>query len=225
MTSSEREELIVAHIPFAKNVAKKMLCYIPKNVVDGDDIISQALLGLVYAANTYDEKYGTRFAVFAEARIKGCVQDYLRDLDHLPKEERRRTKRELRTIDKYVSEQNREVSQEEIEENLGITIREQSSLHQNLIPMISVGIDGNVTDNIDYQESCPENIYFNKNDSYNIKKAIENMEERRVLILALYFGKGIQMKKIGEVLNVTEARISQIIHECIDTFESVISSQ
>jgi len=212
-----RNKLVTDNLGFARMVAGRMLATIPKQAVDQNDVYAQAYLGLIYAADKFDQDFEVEFVNFAYKRIKGCIQDYLRSIDHLPKADREVLRNYEKDLVLLRQELGRSLTSTDIEDRFGISPETQGRIAHGMIATVSVGmsapwsenIPGKASDSPGWQYEYGENVEW-------FKTQILGLPPRERLIFALYFGFNVQMKEIGRIMGVTEARISQLVKWSIE---------
>src|SRR5215471_19390556 len=92
VSAASNNRRIVAGLPFVESLARRMASTMP-NSIDIGDLVQDGVLGLIDAANRFDEDRGIKFETFAERRVRGAMIDALRK-DAWPRGVRRQ-RREL----------------------------------------------------------------------------------------------------------------------------------
>jgi RNA polymerase sigma factor for flagellar operon FliA len=186
---------------------------------DYEELIHYGLLGLIEAVDHFDPKFNTRFSTYASLRIRGRIRDYLRASDWMPRTARKRINLIQQTIATLSNESLRAPSEEEIAARIGTDVRE---VRQGLSDMnrILVSLDMMVTtpeDDEPLEEIVCDDSQANPADALEreclveeMGNAIRELPEREQLVLSLYYNEELTFKQIGEVLNVTEARVCQL---------------
>ncbi len=217
-----RDRLILTYAPLVKYVAGRLGSGLPAHVDEGD-LVSYGLLGLIGAIERYDPDRDVKFETYAIARIKGSIIDELRSLDWVPRSVRSRA----RDIERAVAELERRLmrapTDEEIAGKLGITQEElDESLSQisrssiaALDELWTVSTSGGdqvaLIDTIeDTQGPEPQSALAQVEQKEAIGEAISRLPEREKLVVTLYYYEELTLREIGEVLGVTESRISQL---------------
>src|SRR5579884_1902654 len=90
--AASQNRRIVAGLPFVEALARRMAATMP-NSIDIGDLVQDGVIGLIDAAQRFDESRGIKFETFAERRIRGAMIDALRK-DAWPRGVRRQ-RREL----------------------------------------------------------------------------------------------------------------------------------
>jgi RNA polymerase sigma factor for flagellar operon FliA len=235
MSENVNEELIIQYQQTKDDSLKVKLVekygYIVKTIVrqmqsayvrdkDIEDIVSEGFCAMLKAFDTYDADKNVKFETYVSIRVRGAAIDYLRKLDWTP----RRVKKNEKLLDKAHSEMftilGRHPTEEELAGHMGITIEElrKMTLEVDKGNVISLNEMLYETE----QTSIGEEI-FSDNNIYNPEKSLEKKElydimytaiqelsEREKTIISLYYNKNLKIREIAYVLNISEARVSQI---------------
>jgi RNA polymerase sigma factor FliA len=216
-----RDHLILTYAPLVKYVAGRMSSALPAHVEE-TDLISYGLLGLISAVERFDPDRGIKFETYAVARIKGSIIDELRSLDWVPRSVRARAREIERKSAELENKLQRAPTDEEMAEALHLGIDE----FQNAITQISnssiVALDEmwtvssggeplSLIDTIgDTRPSNPAELLDVTELRETLADAIARLPEREKIVVALYYYDGLTLREIGEVLGVTESRVSQL---------------
>jgi RNA polymerase sigma factor FliA len=216
-----RDRLILTYAPLVKFVAGRVGASLPAHV-DEQDLVSYGLLGLIGAIERFDPDREIKFETFAMARIRGAIIDELRSLDWVPRSVRTRARQIERAIAVLERELMRAPTDEEIAKKLGITGEElEESLHEisrtsvaALDELWSPSGSGDqiaLIDTIkDETEPDPEMSLEQSEVREALAEAISSLPEREKLVVTLYYYEELTLREIGEVLGVTESRVSQL---------------
>lgn len=186
--------------------------------VDTDELYSAACLGLVESFKRFDKSKNVEFKVFAERRIKGAILDALRQMDILPRNLRAKIKSLETKIAELSSKLGRKPDPEEIAEYTNIELDEVFNLLQTLennqvISLNNSVGDDNDTDLVDFIKGeflNPEEAIEKKELIDLLTDAIDKLNEKEKAVITLYYYEELTMKEIGQVLNISESRTSQI---------------
>jgi RNA polymerase sigma factor FliA len=213
---SERDYLITSHLPKVKYIADRIAAKLPPSV-ERDDLYGAGVVGLIDAVERYDPSRGIAFTTFAEMRVRGAILDNLRALDWASRSTRRRA-REVQAVSAEIEqEKGRPAEEEEVTERLKISL---SELHETLQDIRGLSIttldDRDEETGLSISEMVADksvSALDKLEDSQRRKllaKAIDKLPERERQVIALYYLEELTMKEIGEVLGVTESRVSQL---------------
>ncbi|MGI8557406.1 MAG: RNA polymerase sigma factor WhiG [Solirubrobacteraceae bacterium] len=217
-----RERLVVAYSPLVKYVAGRMAAGLPAHV-DEADLISYGLVGLIAAIERFDLQREIRFETYAITRIKGAILDELRAIDWVPRSVRARARAIERANAKLEAGLRRVPTDEELAADLEITVEEfrasllaianssVTALDELWATSDATGDGISLLDTIeDHSAPDPERIADQNELKDRIADAISRLPEREKLVVALYYYENLTLREIGEVLGVTESRVSQL---------------
>ena len=216
-----RERLVVAYSPLVKYVAGRTAAGLPPHVEEAD-LISYGLVGLISAIERFDLSRDIKFETYAIMRIKGAIIDELRSLDWVPRSVRARAREVERANAKLENQLQRAPTDKEIADAMGITVEElnESLLaisHSSIVALDelwtvsdSSGDQVSLMDTIeDHGAPDPAKALDLGDLKDRIADAIAQLPEREKLVIALYYYESLTLREIGEVLGVTESRVSQ----------------
>jgi len=217
-----RERLVLAYAPLVKYVAGRMSSGLPSHVEESD-LISYGLLGLISAIERFEPEREIKFETFAITRIKGSIIDELRSLDWVPRSVRTKAREIERMNAKLEHKLHRAPTDKEMAEGLEVTVEEfQDSLvriaNSSVVALDelwtvsdSSGDQVSLLDTIqDPQAADPAQEMDTTEMKDRLADAIARLPEREKLVVALYYYENLTLREIGEVLGVTESRVSQL---------------
>jgi RNA polymerase sigma factor for flagellar operon FliA len=217
-----RDRLILTYAPLVKYVAGRLGSGLPAHVEEGD-LVSYGLLGLIGAIERYDPERDVKFETYAIARIKGAIIDELRAMDWVPRSVRARARHIERAITELEAKLHRAPTDEEIAQKLGLTEEElEDSLTEisrssiaALDELWTISSSGGdqiaLIDTIeDTQGPEPQSALAQTELKEALGEAIARLPEREKLVVTLYYYEELTLREIGEVLGVTESRVSQL---------------
>ncbi len=220
-TQELRDRLILTYAPLVKFVAGRVGASLPAHV-DEQDLVSYGLLGLIGAIERFDPGREIKFETFAMARIRGAIIDELRSLDWVPRSVRTRARQIERAIAALEKELMRAPTDEEIAKKLGVTSDElEENLHEisrstvaALDELWSPSGSGDqiaLIDTIEDEAGPDPELFLEQSEVKEaLAEAISELPEREKLVVTLYYYEELTLREIGEVLGVTESRVSQL---------------
>jgi RNA polymerase sigma factor for flagellar operon FliA len=223
-TGSERarEQLVVAYSPLVKYVAGRMSSGLPAHVEEAD-LISYGLIGLINAIERFDPSREIKFETYAITRIKGAIIDELRALDWVPRSVRARAREIERVHGRLEHRLHRTPTDEEMAQEMGMSTEEFQEALVKISNSTVVALDElwAVSDASGDQVSLldtlhdpdapdPQQVLDASELKDRLADAISALPEREKLVIALYYYENLTLREIGEVLGVTESRISQL---------------
>jgi RNA polymerase sigma factor FliA len=217
-----RERLVVAYSPLVKYVSGRMASGLPAHV-DEADLISYGLIGLINAIERFDIEREIKFETYAITRIKGAIIDELRSLDWVPRSVRARAREIERANAKLEHKLQRAPTDDEMALELGMSVQE---FHDALLQISNSTVAAldelwSVSDSSGDQVSLldtltdenapdPAAVMDQTDLKDRVAEAIARLPERERLVVALYYYENLTLREIGEVLGVTESRVSQL---------------
>jgi RNA polymerase sigma factor for flagellar operon FliA len=216
-----RDRLILTYAPLVKFVAGRLGASLPSHV-DEQDLVSYGLLGLIGAIERYDPDREIKFETYAIARIRGAIIDELRSLDWVPRSVRTRARQIERAIAELERTLMRAPTDEEIAAKLGIAMEELEESLTEISRSSMAALDELWTpsgggdqialiDTIEDTSGPDPEISLEKGELKEaLGEAIARLPEREKLVVTLYYYEELTLREIGEVLGVTESRVSQL---------------
>jgi RNA polymerase sigma factor for flagellar operon FliA len=220
-SKSARDRLILTYAPLVKYVAGRLGSGLPAHVDEGD-LVSYGLLGLIGAIERYDPDREIKFETYAMARIRGAIIDELRALDWVPRSVRSRAREIERAIGELESRLGRAPTDEEIAGKIGISVDEldesltdisRSSIAalDELWAVSGEGDEVALLDTIEDESGPRPDVQLDESETREaLAEAISRLPERESLVITLYYYEELTLREIGEVLGVTESRVSQL---------------
>jgi RNA polymerase sigma factor for flagellar operon FliA len=217
-----RDRLILTYAPLVKYVAGRLGSGLPAHV-DDEDLVSYGLLGLIGAIERYEPDRDVKFETYAIARIRGAIIDELRALDWVPRSVRSRARDIERAIAELEARLGRGPTDEELAQKLGLTDEELDSSLSEIARSSIAALDelwtiaGSSGDQValidtieDPEAPDPQGALSQTEQREAIADAIARLPEREKLVVTLYYYEELTLREIGEVLGVTESRVSQL---------------
>ena len=216
-----RDRLILTYAPLVKYVAGRLGSGLPAHVDEGD-LVSYGLLGLIGAIERYDPERDIKFETYAMARIKGAIIDELRALDWVPRSVRSRAREIERAITELEARLGLAPTDEEIAGKLSITVEELEESLTDISRSSIAALDelwsatgeGDQVSLLDTLEDTTGPKPAEALDETELREAladaIARLPEREKLVVTLYYYEELTLREIGEVLGVTESRVSQL---------------
>jgi len=216
-----RDYFVIKYAPLVKYVAGKVSMGMPQNI-EFDDLVSYGVFGLIDAISKFDPARGIKFKTYAMTRIRGAIFDELRSIDWIPRSIRQKAKQVEQIISELENKLGRTVEDEEIAREMGIPNEELQSLLNKLSGTSMLSLNdiwylGDDNDELSILETleAPENmnpdLLIEKQEIRDyIIDAIKKLPDKEKKVIVLYYYEDLTLKEIGEVLEVTESRVSQL---------------
>ena len=228
-----RDRLVVNYSPLVKYVAGRISARMT-GPVDREDVLSWGVLGLLDAVETYDPGRRTKFESYAISKIRWSILDELRKVDPLTRRVRRRS-REVDLIKGELSQRlGRTPTEEEVARELGVGIAEHRAFLERCsrsqvgsleARLESEGGPGSELHQMvaDSRAVDPESAAETAELRARLVDAINTLGEQERVVTTFYFYEGLTLREIGGALNLTEGRISQILHRALAQLREALS--
>ncbi|HUY63650.1 MAG TPA: RNA polymerase sigma factor WhiG [Acidimicrobiales bacterium] len=216
-----RDQLIVLFSPLVKYVAARVAVGLPQHV-DGSDLVSYGIIGLIDAIDRYDPVRKVKFETYAIPRIKGAIIDELRAIDWVPRSVRSKARAVEQAYASLEATLLRTPTDAEVATELGISNKDlQEILRQisfvgvaALDEVFSIGGErsggASLGDSLPDAGDGPSALFDDKESKEILAQAIKLLGERERTVLSLYYYEGLTLAEIGDILGVTESRVCQI---------------
>jgi RNA polymerase sigma factor for flagellar operon FliA len=230
-----RERLVVAYSPLVKYVSGRMASGLPAHVEESD-LISYGLVGLINAIERFEPEREIKFETYAITRVKGAIIDELRSLDWVPRSVRARARAIERANAKLEHQLQRAPTDEEMANELSYSLPE---FHDALLQISnstvaaldelwqvsdSSGDQVSLLDTLTDENAPDPAAVMDQTDLKDrMANAISRLPEREKLVVALYYYENLTLREIGEVLGVTESRVSQLHTKAVLRLRSRLS--
>ena len=216
---ASRDWLISEYLPYVKKIVYRFSKYLPPSV-DVDDLVNVGAIGLMQALESFNPEMDNKFITYAVFRIKGAILSELRSRDFLSRKNRKRT-RELDNAHLSLERKlGREANDSELAEEIGVDLEQLYEI-KNLSNIAFVSFDElghapmKANEDIGRYLSCGDSedaatLVQMKELKSTLADAIEKLPEKEALVISLYYMDELTMKEIGQVLDISESRVSQI---------------
>jgi RNA polymerase sigma factor for flagellar operon FliA len=215
------------YLPLVKRIASKFSFNLPADT-DYEDLVSVGMIGLMEAMNRYDETKGASFETYARYRIRGSILNYLDSISWVPRSVREKNKEFEKASERLSEKLGRLPDEGELMEELAMDYEEyeenlKSMAKISVIPIEELNEELKFAGNL--YEFDPEES-FEKNLKIKIvSEAVESLKEKEKIVVSLYFYEDLTLKEIGEVLGVSESRVSQILSSAITRIRGYLRSK
>ncbi len=206
------------YAPLVKRIAQHMMVRMPASV-QLDDLIQAGMIGLLEAAQKYDADQGASFETYAGIRIRGSIIDEMRRGDWVPRSVHRNNRRINEAITEIENRQGRDASSQEIADELGVSLDEYHLMSQDAMCGRLFSIEESFAEDepsasSEVETSAAFSTPHTQVHQDQLRQAIADnikaLPEREQLVLSLYYNEELNLKEIGQVLGVSESRVSQI---------------
>jgi RNA polymerase sigma factor for flagellar operon FliA len=212
---TDKSAIISQHTVLVKRIAYHLLARLPASV-QVDDLIQSGMIGLLEASNNFDHGKGASFETFAGIRIRGAMLDEIRRGDWTPRSVHKNSRMVSEAIKLLEASLGRDVTDIEVAEKLDISLNDYHHILSEVSTGKIIGIEDLSTgaDAISNMEDVNNNDPYDNFEKIVFKKSltacISTLPEREALVLSLYYDEELNLREIGQVLDVSESRVSQI---------------
>lgn len=205
-----RNQLAEYYLPLVKLVAGRLAISLP-NHVDRDDLLSSGFFGLLDAIDRYDIERKNKFETYAGIRIRGAMLDYLRAKDWIPVAVRQRIRRYEQAVFELENRLGRAATDEELAEAMDMSVKELVALEGQISVATVIPLDDYLRADAPLTSAPgPSDRMEREELRETLAAAIERLPEKEKKVVALYYYEELTLKEISLLLDLSEARISQL---------------
>jgi RNA polymerase sigma factor FliA len=218
--SDSRDEMLRLHMGLVHNTVERLCGPSVRSSGTFDDLVSAGMMGLVNAFDGFDPKRGVAFSTYAHPRVRGAILDELRRLDTAPRSVRRKKRAITKARDAVKSRGNRHATDQAVAAEMGIEIE---TLHSweleaecgTIESLDSTPVAESASASVDSENwqtraEGADALIERQEEVDGVREALAKMPEQERLVLILYFYEDLKLRQIGEVIGVSESRVSQI---------------
>jgi RNA polymerase sigma factor for flagellar operon FliA len=212
-TFSTRDRLIREHADVARRIALRMARRCP-DWVAREDLISAGMVGLIEAADRYDDTRQEPFISFAEHRIRGAVLDELRRGDIMPRRVRQLARKITAAI-KELEKDGETATDQRVADALGVSIKDYQSGLAQLAHVEVSPLDGEET-RLVANDAAPDVQANHRQTLARVRDALARLEARDVTILGLHYVEDLTYQEIADTLKITPSRVCQLLWRAVE---------
>jgi RNA polymerase sigma factor FliA len=201
-----RNRLVLQYAPLVKYVAGRLRTRMPDSV-DPDDLVSDGVLGLMDAIERFEPARGLSFQTFAVPRIRGAIIDGMRSMDFVPRSVRDKLRAVQRAQVLLEERLGRLPEDTEVAREVGIPVQQLRDLSRQANSNHASLDDFDLADEL---SSAADHQVEQGDVNASLMRVVDQLAERDQVIIALYYFEGLTLAEIGQVLGVTESRVSQV---------------
>lgn len=213
-----QETLVKNHAMLVKRIAHHLMGRLPHSV-QLDDLIQAGMLGLLEATRHYDSSKGASFETYAGIRIRGHMLDEVRRNDWVPRSVYRNSRMISEAVRNVEHRLGREAKDSEVAAELSLPLNEyhdmlQDSASSHLYGFEDLGVTDDILQGGEGHQSTEPHINVLHNDLISrLSQVISGLPHKERMVLSLYYEQDLNLKEIGEVIEVSESRVSQILSQ------------
>ncbi|NDV91805.1 FliA/WhiG family RNA polymerase sigma factor [Alteromonas sp. 345S023] len=226
---TDKAQLVERHAPLVKRIAHHLIARLPASVLV-DDLIQSGMIGLLEAARNFDGSKGASFETFAGIRIRGAMLDEIRKGDWTPRSVHKNGRAITEAISQVEGETGRDARDVDIAAKLNVSMQDYHQMLNEVNAGKLVGIEdlGVSEDVISTDKNrgidAPLDDLMQGAFQKALAQAITTLPEREAIVLSLYYDEELNLREIGEVLDVSESRVSQIHSQAMLKLKSRMKS-
>ncbi len=224
-----KDELVIRYITLVEQVAGRMKIGLP-NSVELTELVNSGIIGLISAIDNFKPDRGFKFETYAVTRIRGSILDSLRDYDWMPRSIRTKTKSLEAALVRLEGNLGRIPRDDEVAKELGLNIDGYFQLLEEVKVASILSLDepylnsegemSTLADIIEDEDAPDPGGVMEWNEARAIaKKMIEKLSQQERLVISLYYYEELTLREVGEVLGISESRVSQIHSKIILTLK------
>lgn len=212
--TASRDTLVLENAELVKRIAYHLVSRLPPSV-DVDDLVQAGMIGLLEAATTYSPDGGANFRTYAGIRIRGAMLDEIRRLDWTPRSVHRKVREMSAAVSVIENRTGHDARDVDVARELGVSVEEYHKTLRDAAATRLCSFEQIIDeDNMHEAPSTPdpdplENL---EQSSFvqNLAREIDKLPEREKLVMSLYYDDELNLREIGEILEVSESRVCQI---------------
>jgi len=212
------DRLVEHYLPLVKVVAGRLALHLPSSVRE-EDLYSAGCVGLLAAVENFDPERDVRFETYAISRIRGAMLDELRSTDVLTRAVRERAAR-LRKAEREMREGGRALNPDSVAHAAGMSLDEMCDTERALAMAALASLDDEADDQghsaaslvVDEAAANPLET-LEREELLDLLR--ESVDEKDRLLIVLYYHEELTLREIGQILGVSESRVSQMHTEMV----------
>jgi RNA polymerase sigma factor FliA len=223
------ENYVMEYAPLVKKIAHHLLFRMPA-IVHVDDLIQAGMIGLIEAANNFDQSKGASFSTYAGIRIRGAMLDEIRRGNWAPRSVHRNSRKVAAAVREIENQTKRDPRDIEVADKLGVSLEEYHQYRQDTGTARVYAYE-----DISMFEETLESLTINpiagpleklQSEDFREKLSLEiaKLPEKEKHVLILYYEEDLNLREVGEVLGVSESRISQIHSQAMTRLKARLAS-
>ncbi|ALS59639.1 MULTISPECIES: RNA polymerase sigma factor FliA [Pandoraea] len=225
----DTNDTLTQYAPLVRRLALQLMAKLPASV-ELEDLIQAGMLGLLDAANRYQETQGAQFETYASQRIRGAMLDELRELDWASRGIRKTARQIEKAVQRLEQRLGRGPSESEIAGELSIGLTEYQQMLQDVhgCQLIYYEDFESADEEPFIDRICadpgadPLKMLLDEGLRHGVVDAIDRLPDREKLLMSLYYEQGLNLREIGAVLEVSESRVCQLHSQAISRLRATL---
>lgn len=220
-----RDALVRRYLPLVKSEAQRMSAHLPSHI-DRQELLAEGAAGLLHAIHHYDASLGVTFTAYARRRVWGAMLDRVRGLAGVPRSFHQAVRQIDRALDAFLNRHDRQPSEEELAEELKISVAELHVLQRQASQSQMLSLDAGTDQDAGRpmaatipaageRSDSPLDGLVEKETREHLVKAMQALPDRERAVLVLHFHEGVMLKEIALAMDVSESRVSQLLSQAL----------
>lgn len=224
--------MVEENLGMVRSVVSRLSLGLPTHV-DGDDLYSAGLAGLLNAIRAYNPRAGTSFETYARVRIRGAILDELRRMDWVPRSIHTKA-RKVQAVAKTIEQKKgRPATEDELAKGLKLSLKEYQRWAEEIRPATIINLDADLQSETDDSLSQYESLAdiraedpvegaFRHELAQLIARELHQLPEMQRKVLALYYFEELRLAEIAAAFGLTESRICQIHAQALQSIKGCL---
>lgn len=222
----QRDQRIVDNVALVKRIAYHMISRLP-SAIQVEDLIQAGMIGLIEASKHYDPSQGASFETYAGIRVRGAMLDEVRHSDWSPRSLHRKMRELNEAVRDIENKTGRDARDHEVAEQLGIGLDEyhtilRDSANSKVFSLDQADDEGHAL-NLSNADKEPFSALQKEGFQQALAQSISELPEREQMVMSLYYNDELNMKEIGQVLDISESRVCQIHNQSLGKIRQKLS--
>lgn len=222
----QRDQRIVDNVALVKRIAYHMISRLP-SAIQVEDLIQAGMIGLIEASKHYDPSQGASFETYAGIRVRGAMLDEVRHSDWSPRSLHRKMRELNEAVRDIENETGRDARDHEVASRLGISLDEyhtilRDSANSKVFSLDQADDEGHAL-NLSSADKEPFSALQKEGFQQALALSISELPEREQMVMSLYYNDELNMKEIGQVLDISESRVCQIHNQSLAKIRQKLS--
>lgn len=225
LDAAARDTLFEEHLPLVKIIAHHVSLRLPpgKSV---DDLIQVGMIGLLEASRAYEGNQGAEFKSYASIRIRGAILDELRRDSWMPRSVQQKSRQLSQAIKTVENRTGETATDREIAHELGVSTTEYAEMLETVAGCTVFSLEDQ-TEILDPEQDVdlPLTMVEDESTRKALAAVIESLPQQEQMVVVLYYNKGLNLREISEVLNVSESRVCQVHSQAVSRIRTRMRSK
>ena len=222
----QRDRRIVENLGLVKRIAYHLVSRLPSSV-QVDDLIQAGMIGLIEASRHYDPAQGASFETYAGIRVRGAMLDEVRHADWSPRSLHKKMRQVSEAMRVIENETGRDARDVDVAQHMGISLEEfhaimRDSASARIFSLDQAEDEGHSL-NLSSEEKEPLAALQKEGFQQALVQCIAGLPEREQMVMSLYYNDELNLKEIGQVLEISESRVCQIHGQALARIRSKMS--